>query len=307
MKVLVTGACGYIGSVLCSMLSEQGHKVFACDNNLDAPDPPNVVRRLRSSFEDDFIIHLVRVYDIDLIVHLAATSTVGPDSTDPLLYLSNNTAKTTIFLEKLKNAYWKGHFVFASTAAVYESCRVPLKEHFNIEPSSVYGFSKRLCEQIVNHANCYDIKTTTFRFFNVAGSYNGFGEEEGDTHLLSRICHSVANNEQLVVYGDDYPTRDGTCIRDYVHVGDVCAAIIWALEEEKEGTYNLGSEHGTTVTEMIEQFTMHTGRAVDYTVGPRRSGDVPSLIADPSLFCRMSGFQYKYSIRDIINSSWEQY
>lgn len=307
MNVLVTGACGYIGSVLCSMLEKQGHRVFACDNNLQAVDPPNVIRRLRSSFEHDHIVHQLQVYSIDMIVHLAATSTVGPDATDPLAYLSNNTAKTILFLEKLKTIGWKGHFVFASTAAVYESNSEPLREWSPVEPSSVYGISKALCEDAIRYASKYGIKTTTFRFFNVAGAYNGFGEEEGDTHLLSKICHSVVNDQELIVFGDDYPTRDGTCIRDYVHVGDVCAAIIWALEEEKQGIYNLGTERGLTVKEMIEQFEMHTGHRVRWTVGPRRPGDVSHLVADPSLFCRMSGFEYKYSVRDIINSSWEHY
>ena len=307
MNVLITGACGYIGSVLTAMMAERGHRVFACDNNLQATDPPNIVRRYRSSFDDDHIVHQLQLYKIDLIVHLAATSTVGPDATDPLSYLNNNTAKTITFLNKLKDIKWKGHFVFASTAAVYDACNEALSEGSLVKPASVYGLSKSLCETALQYAKQSGIKTTVFRFFNVAGAYNGFGEEQEDTHLLSKICHSVANDQELVVFGDDYPTRDRTCVRDYVHVCDICEAIIWALEDERQGVYNLGTERGLTVKEMIEQFEMHTGQTVTWKVGPRRPGDVPCLIANPSLFCRMSGFQYKYSVRDIINSSWEYY
>lgn len=307
MKVLITGSCGYIGAILSAQMIEQGHQVFGCDNNLEGKDVPGMLRRFRVSFEDDFVIRQILLYKIDVIVHLAATSTVGPDALDPLQYYDNNTAKTISFIHKLATVGWKGQLVFASTAAVYGKFDRPVNEKDTLSPSSVYGHSKLLCERVLNHASRYDIKTTVFRFFNVAGAYNDLGEEENDTHLLSKICHHAAHNQELTVYGDDYPTRDGTCIRDYVHVGDVCAAIIWALEQERGGAYNLGTERGLSVKEMIEQFEMHTGITVKWTVGPRRQGDTPYLVADPSLFNRMSGFTYKYTVRDIINSSWEYY
>lgn len=303
MNVLVTGACGFIGAIVCCMLAEQGHRVFACDNDLNAADPPNIIRRYRSSFDHDFIIREMQIYNIDTVVHLAATSTVGPDATDPLLYYHNNTARTIAFLHKLQEAKWDGHIIFASTAAVYDSSVVPVHEADLIIPGSVYGQTKWDCEKVLKHWK----KTTVFRFFNVAGAYNGLGEEEGDTHLLSKICHSVVNDQELTVFGNDYPTRDGTCVRDYVHVADISSAIILAAEEEVYGTYNLGTERGLTVMEMIEQFEMHTGHSVKWAVGPKRPGDQPYLVANPSWFIRKTGFQYKYSIRDIINSSWEQY
>lgn len=303
MNVLVTGACGYIGKVLCSMFIEQGHRVFACDNDLHAADPPNVIRRYRSSFDHDYIIREMQIYNIDTVVHLAATSTVGPDSINPLLYYHNNTAKTIAFLHKLQEAKWDGHIIFASTAAVYSGSAFPVREADNIGPGSVYGQTKLDCENVLK----YWKKTTIFRFFNVAGAHNGFGEEQGDTHLLSRICHGVINDQELIVFGDDYRTRDGTCVRDYVHVADICNAIILAAEEEVYGTYNLGTERGMSVKEMIEQFELHTGHRVKWSVGPRRSGDQRYLVANPAWFMRKTGFQYKYTIRDIINSSWNHY
>lgn len=303
MNVLVTGACGYIGSVLCSMLVEQGHSVFACDNNLDAADPPNVVRRYRSSFESEHIIREMFTYNIDVVVHLAASSTVGPDKDNPLLYHDNNTAKTTTFLHGLKMAEWDGHIIFASTAAVYDQYDRPVYETDNLLPASVYGESKLNCEKVLRHWE----KRTIFRFFNVAGAYNGFGEEAEDTHLISRMCSSAINGSELIVYGDHYPTRDGTCVRDYVHVADVCDAIILAAEEEVYGIYNLGRQTGITVKEMIDQFLLHTGQDIIWSIGPGRYGDLPYLVASPGWFMRKTGFQYKYSIRDIIISSWEHY
>ena len=308
MKVLITGSSGYIGSVLAERMRERGVQLLGCDNNLAIKEPPNTfIRRVRSSFDDDFTVSMAIVYNIDVIVHLAATSTVGPDADNPIDYYENNTAKTITFIKKLKNRGWKGHIVFASTAAVYGVSGHPVTETSPLKPSNVYGNSKLLCEQVLNSCWKYGINVTSFRFFNVAGAYNGFGEENEDTHLISRICNSVLNDKDLVVYGGSYPTRDGTCVRDYVHVCDICDAIILACEHEIRGTYNLGTKRGTTVKEVIEQFTMHTGQQVKWSMGPNRPGDPPFLVADPGRFESLHGFEYTYSFRDIINSSWEHF
>jgi UDP-glucose 4-epimerase len=309
MNVLVTGSHGYIGSVLSKLLKEHGCKtVLGCDNDLSKDNEEWLfTRRLRSSFDDDFTISQILYYKIDVIVHLAATSTVGPDAQDPWLYYFNNTARTTTFLYRLKQAGWKGHIIFASTAAVYGNYDRPIMETDTLSPSSIYGHSKMLCERMLNHGKRHDINTTSFRFFNVAGAYNGIGEEAEDTHLISKISTAALNSVPVTVFGGDYPTRDGTCIRDYVHVVDICNAIIHAAENEVYGTYNLGTRRGITVKEMIEQFNMHTGQNVQYVVGERRQGDSPVLIADPGKFERKTGFSYTYSIRDIINSSWEYF
>lgn len=304
MKVLITGSHGYIGSVLSSMFKERGDMVIGCDNDLDKDDPPNIfARRLRSSFDEGFVISMVLLYKIDVIVHLAAASTIGPDSDDPLWYHYNNTARTISLLHKLHHAGWKGHIIFASTAAVYASSAVPVHELDIISPGSVYGRTKLDCEKVLKHWD----KTTVFRFFNVAGAHNGFGEEAEDTHLISKISTAALNRRPVCIYGGDYPTRDGTCVRDYVHVYDICSAIIFSAEQEVYGTYNLGTQTGFTVKEVIEQFNMHTGQNVEYTIGERRPGDEPFLVANPSWFERKTGFTYKYKLRDIINSSWEYF
>jgi UDP-glucose 4-epimerase len=309
MRVLVTGSHGYIGSVLSKILKERGCElILGCDNDLTKDNAEWLfTRRLRSSFDDDFTVDQILQYKIDVIVHLAATSTVGPDAQDPWLYYLNNTARTIAFLYKLKQVGWKGHIIFASTAAVYGSYDRPVKEVDTRSPSSIYGHSKLLCERMLMHARRHDINTTTFRFFNVAGAYNGIGEEAEDTHLISKICNAALAGDPVSVYGNLYPTRDGTCIRDYVHVADICDAIIHSAENEVYGTYNLGTQRGISVTEMIEQFNMHTGQDVRYVISGPRQGDSPFLVADPGLFERQSGFMYKYTIRDIINSSWEHF
>lgn len=308
MRALITGSSGYIGSVLAERMREQGVPLLGCDNNLALEEAPNTfIRRLRSSFDDDFTVSTAIAYNIDIIVHLAATSTVGPDATNPLDYYENNTAKTITFVKKLKDRGWKGHFIFASTAAVYRAGDDTVTEFSPLEPSCVYGHSKLICEQVLKSCKNYGIDVTSFRFFNVAGAYNGFGEESEDTHLISKICSSVFYDKDLTVYGDSYPTRDGTCIRDYVHVVDICNAIECAIHNEVYGTFNLGTTKGTSVKEVIEQFEMHTGQKVKWKAGPNRPGDQPFLVADSSKFERTSGFQYTYSLRDIINSSWEHF
>lgn len=306
MKAMITGSAGYIGSVLAERLKEQNITTVGCDYNLSVPYPyESVMHRYQCSFDEDIVVSAALMCDV--IVHLAATSTVGPDATNPLNYFDNNTAKTIKFLRTLKDLGWKGHFIFASTAAVYRAGNNPVTEHSHLEPLSAYGYSKLMCEQVLKSCDKHNIAVTSFRFFNVAGAYNGFGEESEDTHLISRICSSVFYDKELTVFGDAYPTRDGTCIRDYVHVVDICDAIIHAIDQEVYGTYNLGTTKGTSVKEIIEQFEMHTGQEVKWKVGPNRPGDQPFLVADSSKFETMSGFQYTYSLRDIINSSWEHF
>lgn len=306
MKVMITGSAGYIGSVLARRLKERGTSTVGCDYNLQVPHPyESVFFRYQCSFDEDIVASAGLM--CDAVVHLAATSTVGPDAINPLNYYDNNTARTIKFIKTLKELGWKGHFIFASTAAVYRPGEDPVTEQSPVEPTCVYGQSKLMCEQVLKSCERHGIKVTSFRFFNVAGAHDGFGEEAEDTHLISRICSSVINDEELTVYGDAYPTRDGTCVRDYVHVVDICDAILHAIDHEVYGTYNLGTTKGTSVKEIIEQFEMHTGQKVKWKVGPNRLGDQPFLVADSSKFERMSGFQYTYSLRDIINSSWEHF
>ena len=182
----------------------------------------------------------------------------------------------------------------------------PNKETYRTEPVSNYGNSKLQCERMLDYCSLYGINTTSFRFFNVAGAYDEFGEEYEDSHLISRLRVSAINNSSVTVYGNDYSTPDGTCIRDYVHVLDICRAQCFAAQNKIYGTYNLGSKQGTSVLEVIDVFNKQTNNNVTFEVGPRRKGDVPFLVADPTKFTLL-GFTYKYNMEHIIDSSWKHF
>ena len=306
MKVLVTGSSGFIGSVLCKMLSEEkGTMVFKCDI---APNVPSLEYSfLRMSFDEDLVVKTIIDNDIQTVFHLAATSLVGPSYGDPLTYFWNNTSRTTNFLHKLRLAGWKGHIIFSSTAAVYEEKDRPVHEADDDAPINNYGQSKLYCEKMFEHAWKYEISSTIFRYFNVAGAYGECGEEDGDTHLISKLCEATYNNGTFLVYGDNYQTKDGSCVRDYLHVRDVCAAQIHAWKYKVYGTYNLGTQQGMSVLEMVEAFQKVTGIALDWTVVDKRMGDPAYLVAAPKWF-KASGFVYKHSdIYNIIESSWKHY
>ena len=304
-NVAVTGSEGYIGSVLCKLLQEAGSNVFRCDLT-----PFNHPQGWVGSFDDDDFVYKIICNNVQTIFHLAATSLVGPDAKDPLLYMWNNSARTTNLLHKLVIRGWKGHIIFASTAAVYQGSifELPLTEKDKTgDPSSVYGRSKLRCEDILNMCSeHYGIKVTTFRFFNVAGAYNDAGEELFDTHLISRICWAALTNNPVTVYGNDYPTRDGTCIRDYVDVRDICRAQMFAAQNKIYGTYNLGTKHGLSVLEMIDNFNQYTNNKVKFIIGDRRPGDLHHLTADPSLF-KSHGFEYKFNLEQTTVSSWQHF
>lgn len=312
MNVLVTGSHGYIGSVLCKTLTEEGHIVVAVDNK---PYLGHDFRYLEAvynqSFDDDHIIDVILNNKIETIFHLAASSLLGPSAIDPMEYYWNNASKTVNFLHKLIKANWKGHIIFSSTAAVYGAQDHAVSEFAPLQPCNHYGQSKLDCEHALQTAFIYGIKTTMFRYFNVAGAYDDKGQGFGEPHILTRICNAAADVEELVVYGNDYPTRDGSCVRDYVHVRDVCRAQIHAMYN-KNGmgceAYNLGTNIGTTVLELIESFKRQTGIHVPYKIArQRREGDPAFLVANPNKFID-TGFTYLHSTTDeIVSSAWKYF
>lgn len=308
MNVLVTGSHGYIGSVLCKTLTEEGHIVVAVDNK---PYLGHDFRYLEAvynqSFDDDHIIDVILNNKIETIFHLAASSLLGPSATDPMQYYWNNTSKTVNFLHKLIKAGWRGHIIFSSTAAVYGDRGRIVTESDPLQPCNHYGHSKLMCEQAINTALIYGIKTTTFRYFNVSGAYDDKGQNAGEPHIITRICNAAAGKAPLIVYGEDYETTDGTCIRDYVHVRDVCRAQIHAMDNKVEGIYNLGTQGGTSVLDIIDTFMRVNGVDFDYEFGPRRIGDPTYLVASPWKFMD-SGFVYQHSTTDeIVSSAWKYF
>lgn len=306
MKVAVTGSSGYIGSVLCKTLKEQGYYVLACDNS-ETKSHQYVDRFINESFDKDVFVDAIINSGVDCLFHLAASSLLGPSATDPLLYYHNNTARLITFLSKLRFKGWKGHIVFSSTAAVYGDRGEPVKETATKIPCNNYGRSKLMCENVLDIASLYGINVTMFRYFNVAGGYGNVGQDFNEPHIITRICNAADRRSPLIVYGDAYPTPDGTCIRDYIHVRDVCAAQIHAMNNQLYDIYNLGTLNGTSVLEIIEAFEQENAIKVPYSFGDIREGDPAYLVADPHKFVD-TGFKYEYSdINQIVKSAWEYY
>ena len=317
MNVAVTGSDGYIGSVLCKMLKEQGHNVFCCDNKtsptfMTTTFDSTIVRFIHTTFDDPTFVRAIIDNDCQVVFHLAASSLLGPSAKDPLLYYYNNTARTTRFLQRLDSLGWTGHIIFSSTAAVYGAQDQPVSESSPKQPCNHYGQSKLNCEQVLENMHLYGTRATIFRYFNVVGAYGDAGQNYGEPHLLTRICNAAIGRVPLTVYGNDYDTRDGTCIRDYVHVRDICQAQIHAMNMDqinKQGAdvFNLGTHEGTSVLEMIQQFQEVTGVKFDYTVGDKREGDPAFLVANPQKFID-TGFKYQYSNKEeIITSAWKYF
>jgi len=308
MNVAITGSHGYIGSVLRKELTERGYNTICCDNKPLAGDLRYLKNIATCSFDDDTFINMIIDYDCETIFHLAASSLLGPSATDPLLYYFNNTARTINMIKKLADRGWMGHIVFSSTAAVYGDQQTEfVTENSPVQPCNFYGRSKAACEQALGVAHMYGIRTTIFRYFNVAGAYNDVGQDFGEPHIITRICNAAAGRDLLYIYGNDYPTLDGTCVRDYVHVRDVCGAQIFAMENLIQGTYNLGTLNGVSVFELLNAFEITNDVTVHSQIVGRREGDPARLVAYPQKFIS-KGFQYKHSQLDtIVKSAWEYF
>ena len=301
-NVLVTGHRGYIGSVLCKMLKEQGYYVIGTDNG------PS---RKSQYVDGDFNLCFSQCTpsDIDGIFHLAANSLLGPSAYDPMSYFINNVGNTSKFLANLGQDHKMPRIVYASSAAVYAPNydKTPIKEDFHKDSPNNYGLSKWMSEQVIEaYCKVFNTPITCFRFFNVAGSYGDVGIQDNTPHLISQLIKSKEQKTNFKIYGEVYDTPDGTCVRDYVHVVDICRAMIHAFESIKQPgyrPYNLGLGVGTSVLEMVEKFYHVTGHR-QYDFVDRRQGDPAYLVADPKKFKEDTGFVYQHHlIEDMINDA----
>lgn len=316
-KAIVTGAHGYIGSVLCNMLEENGYEVMGIDNVLDyqAERTKHCKSFHYADFSSDGILNFIQEYQKDAtIFHLAANSLLGPSATDPLSYFENNTVKT---LKLIKHLSPTNKFIFASTAAVYgQNDSTPKTVNFSkIDPPNNYGLSKYMTEQMLDsYCKIGEIRATSFRFFNVIGAYKDSGQQKGTPHIINKLCEAAHTNTPFIVNGNNFDTKDGTCIRDYVHVVDICQAMIHAdriMDNRDPGhvAYNLGTERGLSVKEIIDIFRAIC-HDVDVVYGPRRPGDPPVLIANPNKFMNETLFKYEYdhdSVPIMIQHAWNYY
>ncbi len=320
MRILVTGGAGYIGSHVVKLLGRRGYEVVTIDNLSTG----NRWAVLYGDFfegdiaDRDLVRKILDDFKPDGIIHFAASISVPESMEKPLMYYWNNTGKTTLFLKEVARSTVK-YFIFSSTAAVYGiPDKIPIGEDAPLSPINPYGFSKMMSERVVMDASREaGFKYIILRYFNVAGA-----DPEGEigqaypspTHLIT-MCVKTALGEfsELKIYGDDYPTRDGTCIRDYIHVYDLSDAHIVSLEYlasgGESGIFNCGYGKGYSVKEVVEEAKRVTGVDFPVRIVGRRPGDPPALVADPSRIMNKLGWRPKYDdLRVIIDSAfkWEK-
>ncbi|EAX48937.1 UDP-glucose 4-epimerase [Thermosinus carboxydivorans Nor1] len=318
MKLLVTGGAGYIGSHTVHELVRAGHTVTVFDNlskGHRAAVPAGVPLIVGDLRDQDLLTKTLREHQIEGVVHFAADSLVGESMQQPAKYYHNNVVATLALLDAMREG-GVGKIVFSSTAAVYgEPAEWPITEDMPTRPTNVYGRTKLVIEgMLADFAMAYGLRFVSLRYFNAAGALEGgaIGEDHTpETHLVPLILKTALGQRPAVeIYGTDYPTPDGTCIRDYIHVTDLAVAHVLASEHLAAGgeskIYNLGSETGFSVREVIERAKAITG--VDFPVrqAPRRAGDPAVLVASSARIRRELGWQPVLSDLDtIIASAWQ--
>ncbi|MGI6168085.1 MAG: UDP-glucose 4-epimerase GalE [Christensenellales bacterium] len=317
MSILVSGGSGYIGSHTVRLLREQGREVVVLDNLSTGHrrSVPDGVPLVEADIADgDAVADAVRRYGVDGVVHFAANSLVGESMQEPHGYYQNNVAKGIAFLGALKKAGVL-RMIFSSTSAVYGDSEVlPITEDCALRPSNVYGRTKLMMEQILQDFDrAYGMKYCALRYFNAAGAHPSgeIGEDHGkETHLLPIIMQvALGKRENLTIFGADYPTQDGTCVRDYIHVCDLAAAHLLALEHLERGgrsrIFNLGNGRGFSVREVVETAQEVTGRMIPVVEGLRRSGDPAILIAGGGRIEKELGFAPQFtSLTAILETAW---
>lgn len=313
MKLLVTGGAGYVGSVCAKVLLEHGHRVVVVDDlstgNADA------VPQGAEFVEDDMLTAAASLLgdgSFDGVLHFAARSLVGESVETPEKYWRGNVMATLDLLEVMRTA-GTPRLVFSSTAATYgEPESVPITEASPTRPTNPYGATKLAIDHaITSYANAHGLAATSLRYFNVAGAYGGLGERHAtETHLIPLVLQVAAGRrEEILVFGTDWPTPDGTAIRDYIHIRDLAEAHLLALEHCRPGQhriYNLGNGTGFSVREVIDSCRRVTGREIRSRDVDRRAGDPAVLIASSERAMADLGWRPRHTgIDEIVADAWE--
>lgn len=315
MSILVTGGAGYIGSHTVARLVESGRDVVVVDTlELGHPKAVAGVPLVRADIADRAAIEsVIEEHDVDAVIHFAAYKFVGESMADPNRYFANNVAGTNALLDTLRRVGVE-RVVFSSTCAVYGVVdRLPVDETFPIRPESPYGESKALVERILGWYDvCHGLRSVSLRYFNAAGASldASIGEDWTRTQCLIPLVMKtiLGRQKRLQVYGTDYPTPDGTNIRDYVHVVDLAEAHLRAVEYLERGgatsVVNLGTGTGSSVFEVIEAARRASGRDIEPELAGRRAGDPVALYADARLAKESLGWEARYDLDDIVSSAW---
>jgi len=316
VKVMVTGGAGYIGSHAVRLLTRAGHDVWVYDNlSMGHREAVPAGRLIEGDLMDrPRLAKALHERRIDAVMHFAAFASVGESVVAPALYYQNNIVASLHLLEAMREV-GVGRIVFSSTTATYGvPNHVPITEDEPQKPINPYGFAKLVIEQaLADYANAYGLGYAALRYFNAAGASpdGDLGEDhEPEGHLIPIVLQvALGQRSHITMFGEDYPTPDGTCIRDYIHVDDLGAAHLVALEKIEPGQglkLNLGTGRGNSVREVIDACRRVTGHAIPVELGPRRPGDPPELVADSSKAQRVLNWQPKYTdIESIIRTAWK--
>lgn len=328
MKIFVTGGAGYIGGTVAGLFAEKGHKAVVFDNLSHSrrdllPAGVDFIKGEladRQALEDIFRTTRIQNQPFDAVLHFAALIEAGESMVRPEVFFRNNTASTLSLLEAML-ACGPKRLVFSSTAAVYgEPDSVPIQEDARLAPANPYGQSKLLVEQMLAWLNrIHGLRYASLRYFNVAGAHEGpagitRGEaHEPESHLIPLVLDvALGRRSSIRIFGDDYPTHDGTCIRDYIHVSDLAEAHLLALaaldsgpENQAPLIYNLGNGQGFSVRDVIESARRVTGHPIPAEIHPRRSGDPAVLVAGSEKAIRELGWKPRYTALDeIVRTAW---
>ena len=311
---MVTGATGYIGSHVCKHLQREGYNVIG----VDLVEREHTLKFIDEFINDDFnsVDCFAALKRVVAVIHCAGTSLVGPSIGDPAEYYVNNVAKTANFLDVLRRQGRPPVFVFSSSAAVYGNPDVDvIRENTAWQPLSPYGQSKAMIEiMVADISRAYHINCMNLRYFNACGAdvdAGELGQAPGATHIIARLLESVRDNKDFTLYGSNYPTPDGTCIRDYVHVDDLarahCLAIQYLLSDVGAScSLNLGSGQGYSNREIIAAVEQHVG-AVRVNTAEPRLGDPARLVASNDLAKTYLGWSPEHNLETIIKSAWKWY
>jgi UDP-glucose 4-epimerase len=317
MKVLVTGGAGYIGSHTVKMLIEKGHKVIVFDNlsrgHIESV-PKGVPFEKVDILDIKELNSVFKKYNFDSIIHFAAFAYVGESVENPAMYFRNNVSGSSNLI-KIANENGVKKFIFSSTCSLYGNPEIiPISEKESIKPINPYAKTKHLVEEILGfYDTSFGMKYAALRYFNAAGASDdsSIGEShDPEPHLIPLVLFSaLGKRDNIKIYGNDYNTKDGTCIRDYIHVNDLADAHIKALELLDSGNdsekINLGTGNGYSVLEIIDKAREITGKEIKSVITDRRSGDPDILVADNKKAKEVLGWIPKYNLEKIIETAWK--
>lgn len=314
MRVIVTGGAGFIGGETVLRLLDAGHSVLGIDRQI----PPKHLldcgaKWHTGDFASELGLECIKLFAPDAIIHCAGTSLVGPSMLNPSEYYDNNFVKTMSMVNYIvSNKLTNIRIIFSSSAATYGNpVMTPIQEIDPAEPISPYGESKLMIDWMLkSYRRAYGLDFVSFRYFNACGadSQGRHGQPPNATHIVARVLESIINKQHFIMYGNDYETPDGTCVRDYIHVEDLADAHIAAIDRViPSDIYNLGTKVGHSNLEILKAAAQVTGNDVSMIPGPKREGDPAVLTADPGKFMSVSSWKPKFNLTDIISHVWTWY